>query len=151
MSGKTCLARAGILSVTLVLSGAAAASQAISVSEDKPLAFGNVIAGFTQDIVINAGDAGAAVFSATGDPNISVTAEVVEKKITMQTPSGAGHAARITVSGWSYGGSLSSKGGGYFDGSGQLSNIRVGATARVRSSDVEGFYIGSATFRLVYQ
>lgn len=123
----------------------------VSVTEESPLSFGNVIAGFSQDIVITASDAGAAVFSATGDPNVAVTGQIVEKKTNMYTTGATGQAGRITVDNWSYGGNLASNGSGNFDGAGQLTNMRVGATATVGSSDPEGFYSGSATFRLVYQ
>ena len=51
---------------------------------------------------------------------------------------------------FTYGGDLSSSGTGSFDNSGDISDMRVGATAHVAANDTPGAYTGSATFRVTY-
>ena len=123
----------------------------ITLSLDQDLSFAPQTAGQASDVVTAPSDSTAAVFSATGESDAVAQASVVESSIEMSTGTGASTAERITVDAWTYGGSLASNGSTAFDVSGNLSDMRVGATAHLEADDVSGSYAGSATFRLVYQ
>lgn len=124
--------------------------QPITLSTVQDLTFAPQVAGTTVDVVTAAGDTNAAIFSATGALDAVALGSVVEPTIDMSTGAGASTAETIVVDTWSYGGSLAVDGSTVFDGTGNIADMRVGATAHVEAEDVAGDYVGSATFRLVY-
>ncbi len=123
----------------------------IIVSETKALSFVEAVAGTADTVITAAGDGEAAIFTATGEASRAVTGSVVESSITMTT-GGGGATEQITVDTFTTGGNLSAlDGSAAFDGTGNLVDMRIGATANIDATDVAGDYTGSATFRLVYQ
>lgn len=131
----------------------AGGSAGIKVTLVQGLVFPSMAAGLPAVVVVTAADANAAVLTASGKKNNAVTASVVEPSILMTTGTGAAPAEQIPVTGWTFGGSLVDGGGsgsGVMDGTGNITNMRVGATATVSASNVGGTYTGTATFRLVY-
>lgn len=123
----------------------------ITLTTVQDLSFAPQPVGNTVDVMTAAEDTRAAVFSATGEASAVAQASVVEPSIEMVTGAGTSAAERITVDGWTYGGALATDGSTAFDTAGEINNMRVGATAHVASDDVQGDYVGTATFRLVYQ
>lgn len=121
----------------------------IVVTKLHDLTFGEIVSGTASDNTIAPGSANAAQFSATGDVNADVTGAVQSSSITL-TNGVSGPTGQITVDTFTYGGDLSSGGAGSFDSSGDISDMRVGATAHVASNDTPGAYTGSATFRVTY-
>ena len=122
----------------------------IVITETNALSFVDTVAGTTQDVVTGPADALAAQFSATGEPSRPVTGSVVESSVEVTTGDGVGSTKRMTIQDFTTGGDMSGAGSASFDGSGDLSDLRVGATAKVESDDIPGDYAGTATFRLVY-
>jgi len=125
--------------------------QPITLNTVQDLSFAPQAVGENIDVVTGAEDTRAAVFSATGEANAAAQASVVESSIEMVTGAGATTGERITVDTFTYGGSLASDGSTAFDAAGELNNMRVGGTAHVEADDVQGDFVGTATFRLVYQ
>lgn len=121
---------------------------ALSITENAALDFGEEAVGYSGSIVIAPAD--GAQFSVSGHPNYQVQASIVESSINMTTGDGVGATKQIPVGSWTFGGNLNGSGLGTLDGSGSLTNMRVGATATVEDTDIAGDYSGSATFRLVY-
>ena len=124
---------------------------AIAITEQQALNFGPIIAYITQDIVIAPSDSGAAVFDISGDAYTQISIEVTNNRLNMVTGSGNGSSKKILVSQWSYGGTVDSNGLGTLDQFGSLTNIRVGATAAVKVSNIPGPYSASGTVRITYQ
>jgi len=125
----------------------------IVINELQALSFSAAIAGVPASIVTAPADANAAVFDATGDINLLLTASVVESSVFMDN-GGTGSSNTISIGSWTFGGSLTDVGGSgtaSFDALGVISNMRIGATAVVEADDNPGFYQGTATMRLVYQ
>lgn len=122
----------------------------ITLSSVQDLSFAPQLAGSNEAVVTAAGDSSAAVFSATGEANSPAQASVVESSIEMTTGAGSSASERITVDSFTYGGSLAGDGSTAFDASGNIDDMRIGATANVEADDISGDYAGSATFRLVY-
>ena len=151
-----------VMAATVLLSGAAHASvdetfnatlnllSPITLDTVKDLSFAPTLANQNIDVVTSPSDSAAAVFSASGSANWEVTGEVVENSINMITGDGSGSTKQIQVDDFQYGGDMDSSGVARFNGSGELSNLKVGATAHVQSDDIAGDYSGQATFRLTY-
>jgi hypothetical protein len=152
-----------LMAVALVaVSGAAVAEETsfdstisllepITLTTVQDLSFAPQPVGEAVDVLTTAADSRAAVFSATGEANAVAQTSVVEPSIEMVTGAGSASGERITVDTFTYGGSLATDGSTAFDGSGEINNMRVGATAHVEADDVQGDFVGTATFRLVYQ
>ena len=122
----------------------------ITITETNALSFANTESGQLVDVVTAALDSTAAQFTSTGEPSTAVTGSVVETSIVMITGTGDVTTKQITVDTWSFGGDMNGSGVATYDGSGDLSNLRVGATAHVEAEDIAGAYAGSATFRVTY-
>jgi hypothetical protein len=123
----------------------------IVITETSALTFANAVSGQASTVTSSASSANAAQFTATGEASTAVTGSIVEANITMTTGDGIGSTKQITVDSFTTGGDMDGSGAATFDGSGNLSNLRVGATANVLAEDIAGAYTGTATFRLVYQ
>ena len=123
----------------------------IVITETQALSFANTSQGSAATVVTAPTDGTAAIFSATGAASTAVTGSVVEASITMTTGDGVGTTKQITVDTFATGGDMDGAGAATFDGTGNLSNLRIGATANVEAEDIAGAYSGTATFRLVYQ
>lgn len=126
--------------------------QAIVITETQALSFPNTTSGGAIAVTVAPADGTAAIFTATGEPSTGVTGSVVESSIVMQhsTWSVADVTKEITVDTFTTGGNLSGAGAGTFDGTGNITDMRIGGTANVQANDIAGAYSGSATFRLVY-
>ena len=122
----------------------------IELTLNNSLSFADTTSG--QDTVISTApdNANAVIFSATGEPNRAVTGSVVESSVLMTTGTGTTSDEQITVDSFQTGGTMDASGQATFDGSGQLDDLRIGASAHVESEDVPGAYSGNATFRLTY-
>lgn len=123
----------------------------IVITETQALSFSNAGAGSASTVVTAPTDGTAAIFTATGEASTAVTGSVVEASIEMTTGDGVGTTKRITVDTFTTGGDMDVAGSATFDGAGDLTNLRIGATANVQAEDIAGAYTGTATFRLVYQ
>lgn len=120
--------------------------------EMQALSFEPIVAGFNNSLITHPNGENAALFEATGEPHKEVTIYVVEDEIFMQNK--ATHrnkSKRISVGEFKTGGALNRKGKGVFDGSGYIRNIRIGATAKVKSTHTDGEYVGRARIRLMYR
>lgn len=123
----------------------------IVITETQALSFASAGAGSGSTVVTAATDGTAAIFTATGEASTAVTGSVVDANITMTTGDGVGTTKQITVDTFTTGGDMDGSGSATFDGSGDLTNLRIGATANVEAEDIAGSYSGTTTFRLVYQ
>lgn len=124
-------------------------TEPLTIITVKDLEFQAAIAGIAQTITTPANSVYAATFSVTGDANQPITVSVQERRIRMANQDFP--SDRIRVRDWTFGGAISSNGTGVLDNNGQLSNIRLGASARVRRNLRPGHYSGSGTIRVVYQ
>jgi len=117
--------------------------KAITITKTHDLVFPDtaIITGSPQDIVVAPGDGGAAAFTATGKASRNVTRSVVESTINMV---GAVSSDLIAVDTFVLAGPTA------FDGSGDITGLKVGATAHVLAASSEDEYSGAATFRLIY-
>ena len=122
----------------------------IVITETNALSFVETTAGSDQTVTTAPGDGIAATFTATGEASRAVTGSVVEPSVVLTTGAGVTTPEQMTIDTFTTGGDMSGAGAASFDGSGDLSDLRVGATANVLTEDVPGVYAGSATFRLVY-
>ncbi len=122
----------------------------MSIVEVKGLGFEAALANQNVSIVTAATDTKAATFTARGTALWEVQGSVVESSIDMTTGDGSDATKTITVSSFTYAGDMDASGVATFNGSGELSNLRVGATAEINSNDIAGDYSGEATFRLTY-
>ena len=125
------------------------AAQTITTISD--LLFPSVVSSASsQTITVLASDGGAAVFDLTGTANSVVAVEIAEKSIQATSAGGK----QIKIDGFTYGGSLTpaAKGAtGTLDAAGNLTNMRIGATASVKNKQESGTYIGTLTLTVVYQ
>lgn len=121
----------------------------IVITETNALSFVETVAGTAQDVITAPSDGIAAQFTATGELLRAVTGSVVESSVVITTGDGADSTKQMTIQDFTLGGDLVG-GTANFDASGDLSDLRVGATAKVEADDIPGDYAGSATFRLVY-
>ena len=122
----------------------------ITITETNALSFANTESGQLVDVTTAALDSTAAQFTSTGEPSTAVTGSVVETNINMTTGTGDDSTKQIVVDTWTFGGDMNGSGVATYDGSGDLSNLRVGATAHVEAEDIAGAYSGAATFRVTY-
>jgi hypothetical protein len=122
----------------------------IVITETNALSFVETTAGSDQTVITAPGDGIAATFTATGEASRAVTGSVVESSVVLTTGAGVTTPEQMTIDTFTTGGDMSGAGATSFDGSGDLSDLRIGATANVLTEDVPGVYAGSATFRLVY-
>lgn len=122
----------------------------ITLTLQSSLNFPSVVAGQDNTVTTAVDSSDAVIFSATGEANASVIGSVVEDFVVMTTGEGITEPERIIVDGFLTGGDLGDTGNGVFNTSGELSNLRIGATAHVQANDVPGYYSSSATFRLTY-
>lgn len=143
----------GIASISATLGVVSLCSAVIAITEVQALSFPDTLDGVTVDVVVLPTDGSAAIFNITGTANVAVTASVVEASITIVNTVGNPNIARnkITVTNWSYGGAVAADGTAFMDANGELNNVRVGATAQMSANDNAGSYVGTATFRFVYQ
>lgn len=137
--------------LTQLLGGNLCIAAPVVITEQQALNFGPIIAYITQNITIAPSDSGAAVFNVSGDAYAPISVEVTNNRINMITGTGNGQTKKILVNQWSYGGNVDGGGVGTLDQFGTLTNIRIGATAAVKSSNLPGPYNGSATVRITYQ
>lgn len=109
------------------------------------LDFGTITGGRSEQEVIGPDDPNAAVFRATGEPRLTVAASILEKNIDLTNSNGD----KIKVTSFTLGGDLRND-KAQFNNKGELSDLRVGATAIIKSNSPAGDYYGTATFQLVY-
>jgi hypothetical protein len=94
-----------------------------------------------QFVTVNSADGGAALFEATGQPNSLLWVKVQQGRATVWKD-----RDKILIEDFTYGGSLIQIGKwalGFFDSMGELTDMRVGATARVRGAQPSGYYSGT--------
>jgi hypothetical protein len=116
---------------------------AINVTKVQNLTFPiQAITGSAFNVVVASTAAGAAIFNATGTNNRNITRSVVESSINMSAPGVTGSIAVDT---------FTLSGPTAFNSSGNANSLKVGATAHVLASSADGDYVGTATFRVVYQ
>jgi len=123
----------------------------ISIVEDQAMDFGDTELGNSTPIVASDLNGMYAAFTVDGDTTKTATASVVEASIEMITGDGADSTKKITVDGFAVG--VGSSAGGDqldFSGDGQVADIRVYGTANQEAEDIAGDYVGTATFRVVY-
>ena len=115
----------------------------IAITKVADLSFGNrTITGSAFAVTVATTDSGAANFTATGGNSRSITTSIVESSINM---SASGVVGNIAVDTFLLAGPTA------FDASGNATGIKVGATAHVLSTSLDGNYTGVATLRIVYQ
>lgn len=143
----------GIASIYATLGVVSLCGAIIAITEVQALSFPDTLNGVTVDVVVLPTDGNAAIFNITGTASVAVTASVVEASIVMVNPVGNPNAAgnKITVTNWSYGGTVAADGTAFMDASGELNNVRIGGTAKLSANDNAGSFAGTATFRFVYQ
>ena len=112
----------------------------IVITETQALSFPDTIAGAITDVTVAPADGTAALFTATGEASASIARSIVEASIDMTDGS-----TNISVDTFVLSGAVA------FDGTGNINDFRIGATAHVEAADAAGAYTGSATFRVVYQ
>jgi hypothetical protein len=116
----------------------------IVINKTADLVFPATVSGAAADVTVATGDAGAAVFNATGEASTGFTKSVVEASIEMTTDNGVGSTKRITVDTFTLAGPAA------FDAGGAAAGLKVGGTAHVQAEDIAGSYSGAATYRIVY-
>lgn len=122
----------------------------LAIYEQQGLGFGNqLIPVIDTDLVVPPSDPKAAYFNLTGEPNLSATASIVERKISISNGQ-SGKRNKMDVTDFTLGGGVDGAGNGTFDNQGLLNNIRVGGTAKLSATNNLGTYQGVATLRVVY-
>jgi len=117
--------------------------QPITISKVQDLLFPNTtLTGSAFTIAVLPADSGAASFNAQGGKNRNITKSVVESSINM---SASGVVGNIAVDTFVLTGPTA------FDSTGNITAIKVGATAHVLAASLDGNYSGTATLRVVYQ
>jgi hypothetical protein len=115
----------------------------ITISKVQDLLIPNTnLTGSAFTVVVATGDTGAASFTAVGGKNRSITRAVVESSINM---SASGVTGNIAVDTFVLAGPVA------FDASGNITGLKVGATAHVLAASEDGDYSGTATLRVLYQ
>ena len=99
------------------------------------------ITGSNINLIVATTDAGAASFDSSGRRNRNLTKSVVETTISLSAP---GVAGTIQVNNFTVAGPTRS------DNTGHAYGFRVGGTAHILSTSLEGDYEGTATFRVIY-
>lgn len=131
----------------------------IEIIERSDLRFPTIISNSDNtNVTVAPEDAGAAVFDARGEPyqvvRVTVKHSHTYMDIVQQSGSADSGGKRVELIHFSYGGSLTERGGGgtgIFDASGNLTNIRIGATAKIPSPVIPGNYRGQIILRIIYQ
>ncbi len=113
----------------------------IAVTKINDLTFPAAQATTVADVPVATTDAGAATFSATGEPSKAFTASVVSSSISLAR---VGGGDPITVDTFVISQPAA------FDVSGDAAGLAVGATAHVTATNIAGSYAGTNTFRIVY-
>jgi hypothetical protein len=125
----------------------------ISLTNTQGLDFGNLALTSSQTpVVIAPTDAGAAIFSAVGTSNDNAVGSVASSTATITcTTAGSCGNDTMSISSFTLGGDMDSAGATNFGSTGKLSNLRIGGTLTIDSTDQAGDYSGTTTFRLAYQ
>lgn len=122
----------------------------IVITETSPLSFGAIVgSGVPQTVVVAPIDPGAATFDLAGEPNMAITATIVEASLPITVG-----ATTITIDTFTFGGSLTpgaGSGTGTLDATGALAGTAVGATANIPANPDPGLYSGTLNYRVVYQ
>lgn len=121
-----------------------------SLVNEKSLDFHANIQGQYQVVTVKPDEPGAAIFKAKGRPYGEVRGRIEEHSIQIVNGNGYSYDQWITVSNFTTGGDLSRHGYGRFNSNGKLDNIRIGGTVYINSYNRQGYYEGSATFRLCH-
>jgi len=123
----------------------------IELSISQNLSFESTFTNKSSSMVTSPNSYRSAVFKASGEPNKKFIASIDASEIYMRL-NGVGKAKEeiIVVSDFTFGGDLDKHGIGDFSNNGNLTNLRVGATASVKSYNMPGSYIGSTSLRLIY-
>ena len=117
--------------------------QPITIAKVQDLSFPDTtITGAAINLTVLPADSGAASFTAQGGKNRNITKSVVESTINM---SATGVVGNIAVDTFVLSGPTA------FDATGNITGIKVGATAHILTSSLDGNYTGTATLRVVYQ
>jgi len=115
----------------------------ITITKVQDLLFPDAtLTGSDFDIVVLPAASGAASFTAVGGKNRVIVSSVVESGISMSAP---GVVGTIAVNTFVLSGPTA------FDSSGNITGLKVGATAHVLAASEDGNYSGTATYRVVYQ
>lgn len=114
----------------------------IAITKVQDLLFPDTtLTGSAFTVVVATGDSGAASFTATGGKSRSIAKSIVETSIDM---SASGVTGKIAVDTFTLAGPTA------FDSSGNITGLKVGATAHVLADSEDGDYSGTATLRVVY-
>ena len=115
----------------------------ITITKVQDLLFPDTtLTGSAINLIVLPADSGAANFTAQGGKSRNITKSVVESSINMAA---AGVVGNIAVDTFVLSGPTA------FDGSGNITGIKVGATAHILAASEDGNYTGTATLRVVYQ
>ena len=137
MIAKTAMATDQSFSTSLKL------YQPITITKVQDLSFPNTtLTGSAFNVTVLPADAGAASFTAQGGKSRNITKSVVESSINMTALGVTGNIAVDT---------FVLTGPTAFDGTGNATGIKIGATAHVLAASQDGNYTGTATLRVVYQ
>ncbi|MDH5560495.1 MAG: DUF4402 domain-containing protein, partial [Deltaproteobacteria bacterium] len=104
-----------------------------------------------QAVTVLPTDANAAVFTITGTPNTPVTISIVPSNNVNMVLSGG--SKKIKIIDFTFGGSVPTQLSpitATLDATGNLSNLRLGATANVLTSTAAGYYLTSIALRVIY-
>jgi hypothetical protein len=101
-----------------------------------------VLPGINLDVIVTPLDVGASIFNATGGKNRTITRTILESSVILTSPDST---TTVLVDNFTISGPTA------FNVFGEANNIRIGATARILSTNEEGKYAGIATLRVVYQ
>lgn len=124
----------------------------IVLTKSQDMTFPDQEIGTAQTYVVSPTDTGAAVFTATGSASKNVTGSVTTASVSLTCTTAATCGTEtITANTFTTGGDMAANGDATFDGTGNLSNLRIGASEVVTATNKAGSYAGSATFRLVYK
>ena len=125
-----------------------------TITNTQPLTFPAhlvVASGAGNETETVAADAGtAAIFTAVGEPDQAITADVTASTVTLNCTSPTCTGDTLSVGTFTFGGTLSPAGQATFDSSGNLTNLRVGATLTITDAAKAGSYSGTGTFRITY-
>ncbi|MBF0351820.1 MAG: DUF4402 domain-containing protein [SAR324 cluster bacterium] len=133
----------------------------LRIEERSDLRFPTVVSNTdNNDIIVDPEDSGAAVFDVKGFPYQEVRVFILHDETYMypvditQNSSNSSGDRVIKVMRFTYGGSLRDHGRGgegYLNAQGMLTNMRIGATAKLQNQPVPGAYLGQLILRVVYK
>lgn len=121
-----------------------------TITEIQALEFPLTAIGQNVNVTVAPSDGLAAVFIATGTPDAPIVGSVVEGQIWIDNGISGKSSNKIRVGNFTVGGNLDANGNTVLNASGIANDLRVGATAEIRSNDPPGTYSGTATFRVLY-